>query len=68
MLTEHLLCARNCAQLWELKKEAWAHILCVASYLQMGQFLRAETVLRNFVFLFVKTRSFDQASISQMGF
>lgn len=42
--------------------------MCVPSYLPMGTFSRAETVLWNFVFLFVEARSLDQTSIFQMRF
>lgn len=67
MLIEHLLCAGQCLALG-IKKEYWAQISYIASYLQRELFWRAETVLWNFVFLFKETRSFDQASISQLGF
>lgn len=37
----------------------------VASYFLMEAFFRAETVLWNFIFLFVETGSLDQSSIFQ---
>lgn len=40
----------------------------VASYFLMEAFFRAETVLWNFIFLFVETGSLDQSSIFQTEF